>query len=57
MTESPSQSDTPEHDPGRSTPPPAPRWVKALAGLAVLLILIVVIVLLASGDHGPGRHL
>ena len=40
------------------SPPRAPRWVKVLAGIALLLVLVVVIALVAggSGGHGPARH-
>jgi hypothetical protein len=34
--------------------PGAPRWVKALGIIAIVVILLFVIMLLAG--HGPGRH-
>ena len=36
---------------------PTPRWVKFLLVVGALLALAVLVTLLASGDHGPGRHL
>ncbi|WP_151484971.1 hypothetical protein [Streptomyces albicerus] len=42
-----------------STPPRAPRWVKASAITVGVLILLVVIMKLTGlgGNHGPGRHM
>jgi hypothetical protein len=34
----------------------APRWVKVLGIIALVLVLLVV-VLLIGGNHGPGRHM
>lgn len=43
---------------GHGSPPKAPRWVKFLAIMAIVIVLLVVAVLIASGGkHGPGRHL
>ena len=37
--------------------PGAPRWVKAIGLITLLVILVVVAVMLLSGDqHGPDRH-
>jgi len=41
---------------GRGPTVGAPRWVKVLGIIAVVLVLLVVILLLSGGNHGPGRH-
>ena len=41
------------------SPPPMPRWVRALLVVVAVLVLLVIIVKLSGlGDsgHGPGRH-
>lgn len=43
-------------------PPPypgAPRWVKAVGLLAVVLLLLLVLKMVTGigGNHGPGRHM
>ena len=40
----------------RGPPPGMPRWVK-VSGIIVAVLVLLVIVLLASGGHGPRRHL
>ena len=35
----------------------APRWVKVLGLVALVVIVLVIVILLAAGGkHGPGRH-
>ena len=41
-------------DPGPSAGPP--RWVKVFGIIALGLLLLLIVLLLASGNHGPGRH-
>ncbi|GAB6986870.1 hypothetical protein JCM10369A_33950 [Nocardioides pyridinolyticus] len=44
-------------DAGGDDLPGLPSWVKRLAiVVTVAVLVIVVIMLLASGEHGPGRH-
>jgi hypothetical protein len=43
-----------EPDPGSTTG--APRWVKVLGIIAVVLLLVLGIIMLVGGEHGPGRH-
>jgi hypothetical protein len=33
-----------------------PRWVK-LFGIVALLMVVLLVILLATGGHGPGRHM
>ncbi len=43
--------------PGRGSSTGAPRWVKVLGIIAVVLVVLVGVVLLTGGGgHGPGRH-
>lgn len=45
-------------DEAATRPPGAPRWVKVLGIIALVLIAVVVVVMIAGGgEHGPGRHL
>ncbi|MBA2383013.1 MAG: hypothetical protein H0V73_12965 [Chloroflexi bacterium] len=47
--------DTPERDIPRR--PPTPRWVKAIAIVALLIFILVLVVGLLGGmSHGPGMH-
>jgi hypothetical protein len=34
----------------------APRWVKVVGIIAVVLLLLLGIMMLIGGEHGPGRH-
>ncbi|MGI5379953.1 hypothetical protein ACQEV2_38030 [Streptomyces sp. CA-251387] len=34
-----------------------PRWVKGAGLVALAVVLLGVVMLLATGHHGPGRHL
>ena len=43
--------------PGGEPPPPAPRWVKVLAIIALVVVAMVAVMLLSGGNHGPGRHM
>lgn len=43
-------------DPVPDSPPPMPRWVKAMAVGFGLALLIVLAVMLSGGGHGPGDH-
>lgn len=39
------------------SPPGAPRWVKALGLITLLVVAVAVAVMLSSGnEHGPDRH-
>ena len=38
-------------------PPGVPRWLKVSAAVALVIIVALTVVLLASGGHGPPRHL
>jgi len=40
-----------------NAPPGMPRWVKAMAIIALAVAAtLVVVMLLVGGDHGPSRH-
>jgi hypothetical protein len=43
-----------------ANPPPdpgAPRWVKVLGIIALVVVLLVVVTMfIGGGEHGPGRH-
>src|SRR5688572_9023658 len=47
------------NEPRPEGPPPTPRWVMALAVIALLVGLLVLIVLVSGigGPHGPLRHI
>ncbi len=34
----------------------APRWVKVMGIIALVVVVLVVLVLLLGSGHGPGRH-
>ena len=44
--------------PGRGSPPRAPRWVKVVGGVALVVVVLLVVLLATGGPgrHGPGRH-
>ena len=44
-----------KHD--HQLPPGVPRWVKAIAAIALILVLLVGVVSLFGGEHGPGQHM
>jgi len=44
-------------EPERGASYSTPRWVKVLGITALILIVLAGIFLLASGEHGPGRHM
>jgi hypothetical protein len=46
----------PDNEVGSELTTGTPRWVKAVAIIALVLIVLVVVMLLVGGDHGPGRH-
>ncbi|HEX9350241.1 MAG TPA: hypothetical protein VF877_03095 [Gaiellaceae bacterium] len=52
----PRSSDDTGTENGRASTTGAPRWVKVLGIIALILVLLVV-VLLIGGNHGPGRHM
>jgi hypothetical protein len=52
----PRSSDDAGTETGRGSTTGAPRWVKVLGIIALVLVLLVV-VLLIGGNHGPGRHM
>ena len=54
----PDLHDEPAREPDRDSPPGAPRWVKVLGILAVVVVVLVGVMLLTggAGEHGPGRH-
>ena len=41
---------------GRGPTAGTPRWVKVSGIIVLTVVWLLVIVLLASGNHGPGRH-
>jgi plastocyanin len=43
--------------PGPEPRPGMPRWVKVVGVVVGLLVLALVVIMLATGEHGPGRHL
>jgi hypothetical protein len=52
------QPSSPEREDRADRGPTAgpPRWVKVSGIITLALIVLLLIVLLASGNHGPGRH-
>jgi hypothetical protein len=43
-------------EPDRGSTTGAPRWVKVVGIIAVVLLLLLGIMMLVGGEHGPGRH-
>jgi hypothetical protein len=43
-------------EPDREGSTGAPRWVKVVGIIAVVLLLLLGIVMIIGGEHGPGRH-
>lgn len=46
----------PRRDPTSNAEPGAPRWVKVLGAITLVLVLLLVVSLLAGVRHGPGLH-
>ena len=60
MAESPPYRDTGNdtEEPALGSTAGAPRWVKVLGIMALVLVMVAVVLLLAGGgSHGPGRHI
>lgn len=53
MDDDPTSPSAPPGETGGGTP----RWVKALAIVAVVVAALIGVLLLAGGEHAPGRHL
>ena len=53
----PSAETTEPAGPAQEERPGAPRWVKIVGMVALLLALTAVGLALAGGEHSPGRHL
>jgi hypothetical protein len=43
-------------EPEEGSPAGAPRWVKVVGIIAVVVLLVLGIMMLVGGEHGPGRH-
>jgi len=49
--------DAPGARPDRRSTRKTPRWLNVFGIIALVLILLLGVWLLASGGHGPGRHM
>jgi hypothetical protein len=55
-TPSPGRDMDGKRESGRGSRTTAPRWVKLLGIVALVLAVLVVVLLVTGGEHGPRRH-